>query len=63
MNTALVQWFSKKQSTVEGSVFGPKFVAMKQGIDFLRGIRYKLMMMGVPISGLSCLWEQHVSST
>ena len=35
MNTALVQWFSKKQSTVETSVFGAEFVAMKQGIDAL----------------------------
>ena len=32
-NTTLVQWFSKKQSTVESSVFGAEFVAMKQGIS------------------------------
>ena len=38
-NTALVQWFSKKQSTVETAVFGAEFVAMKQGIDKLRGLR------------------------
>ena len=37
MNTALVQWFSKKQSTVETSVFGAEFVAIMQGIDALRG--------------------------
>ena len=35
VNTALVQWLSKKQSTVETSVFGAEFVAMKQGIDAL----------------------------
>ena len=35
MNMALVQWFSKKQSTVETSVFGAEFVTMKQGIDVL----------------------------
>ena len=29
MNTALVKWFSKKQSTVETSLFGTEFVAMK----------------------------------
>ena len=29
VNTALVQWFSKKQSTVETSAFGAEFVAMK----------------------------------
>ena len=39
VNTALVQWFSKKQSTVEISVVGAQFVAMKQGIDALQGLR------------------------
>jgi hypothetical protein len=29
MNTALVQWFSKQQATIETSVFGAKFVVMK----------------------------------
>ena len=50
-NTALVQWFCKKQSTVETSVFGAEFVPMKQGIDALRGLRYKYRMMGIPILG------------
>ena len=36
VNAALVQWFSKKHSTVQTSVFGAEFVAMKQGIDALR---------------------------
>ena len=51
LNSALIQWLSKKQTTVETSVFGAEFVAMKTGVDILRGIRYKLRMMGVPISG------------
>ena len=51
VNMALVQWFSKKQSTVETSVFGAEFVPTKQGVDELRGLRYKLRMMGIPISG------------
>ena len=49
MNIILVQWLSKKQFTVETSVFGAEFVTMKQGID-TRGLRYKLRMMDVPIS-------------
>ena len=32
VNTALVQWFLKEQSTVETSVFGAEFVTMKQDI-------------------------------
>ena len=51
LNTALIDWLSKKQATIEISVFGAEFVAMKTGIEALRGIRYKLRMMGVPLTG------------
>ena len=60
----LVQCLSTKQSTVETSVFGTEFVAIKQGIDVLRGLRYKLRMMGIPLSSPSyILWGQYVSNT
>ena len=39
LNTALIDWLSKKQATIEGSVFGAEFVAMKTGVEALRGIR------------------------
>ncbi|KAL7519518.1 hypothetical protein ACHAWF_000246 [Thalassiosira exigua] len=32
-NQGLVQWLSKKQPTVETSVFGVEFVAMKNGME------------------------------
>ena len=51
INTALVIWFSKRHPTTKTSVFGEEFVAMKNGMENLRGIRYKLRMMGVPLSG------------
>ena len=60
VNTALVQWFLKKQSTVEMSVFGTEFVAMKQGIDALRGLRYKLRMMDIPLSGPSHIYGDNM---
>ena len=41
-NMALIVWLSKKQPTIETSVFGAEFVAMKHGIKTLRGLRYKL---------------------
>ena len=53
VTTALVHWFSKKQSTEETYVFGAEFVTMQQGIYALRGLRYKPGMMGIPISGPS----------
>lgn len=33
LNMAPVDWLSKKQATVETSVFGAEFVAMKQGME------------------------------
>ena len=39
-------------------MFGAEFVSMKIVMETLRGIRYKLRMMGVPISGPSYIyWE------
>jgi hypothetical protein len=49
LNGAPVVWYSKRQGTVETSVFGAEFVAMKVGFEACRGLRYKLRMMGVPI--------------
>ena len=61
VNTALVQWFSLTQSTLETSVFGAGFVTMKQGFDALQGLRYKLRMMDIPISGPSCIYGDNIS--
>jgi hypothetical protein len=35
LNNAPIVWFSKKQNTVESSVFGSEFVAMKTGVKNL----------------------------
>ena len=59
VNTALVQWFSKKQSTLEPSVFGIELVTMKQGIDALICLRHMLRMMGISMSGLSYVYENN----
>ena len=50
-----MQWFSKKESTVETLVFGAEVVTIKQGIEALRGLRCKLRMMGILISSSSCI--------
>ncbi len=60
MKTALMQWFSKQQATIETSVFGAEFVAMKIGMESLRGLRYKLRMMGVGISGPSYIYGNNM---
>ena len=61
INMALIKWLPKKQPTVETSVFGAEFVAMKHGMETLRGLRYKLRMMGVPISGPSFIYGDNMS--
>ena len=54
-------WLSKKQATLETSVFGAEFVAMKHGIETVRGLRYKLRMMGVPIDGPTLVYGDNMS--
>ena len=61
INMAPIVWFSKKQSTIETSVFGAEFVATKQGMEALRGLRYKLRMMGVELSGPSYIYGDNMS--
>src|SRR5919107_3201178 len=48
LNCAPVNWTSKKQTSVETSSFGSEFTAMKQCTEYVRGLRYKLQMMGIP---------------
>ena len=46
-NCAPIYWWSKKQNSVESSSFGSKFIAMKQCCEYVRGLRYKLRIMGI----------------
>ena len=49
LNMAPIYWMSKKQTSVEKSSFGSEFIAMKQCTKkYIRGLRYKLRMMGIP---------------
>jgi hypothetical protein len=56
LNGAPIIWYSKKQNTVETSTFGSEFVALKIAAEMLRGLRYKLRMMGIPIAGPSYVY-------
>lgn len=48
LNGAPIYWTSKKQGSIETSSFGSEFIAMKNCCEYLRGLRYKLRMMGIP---------------
>ena len=51
VNKAPIQWFSKRQASVETSTFGSEFCAMKIGVELVEALRYKLRMFGVPLEG------------
>jgi hypothetical protein len=61
LNMLPITWFSKKQATIETSMFGAEFVAIKQGMETLCGIRYKLCMIRVKLSGLSLIYGDNMS--
>jgi hypothetical protein len=53
--------FSKRQPTVESSVFGSDFVPMKNGIETFRGLLYKLSIMGLTLSGPTFVYGGNMS--
>jgi hypothetical protein len=61
LNMAPIVWFSKRHTTVESSVFVAEFVAMKNGIDTPRGLRYKLRMMDVALNGPIFVYGDNMS--
>ena len=61
VNNSLVDWCSKKQHTIESSVFGAGFVALKIGMETVRGVRYKLSTMGVPLTGPTYAYGDNMS--
>jgi hypothetical protein len=61
LNMAPIMWFSKHHPTGESSVFGAEFVAMKNSIETCRGLHYKLIMMGVILSGPNFVYGDNMS--
>ncbi len=49
MNKAPIMFYSKRQNTVETSTFGSEFVAMKQAVEMIKALKYKLLMFGIEI--------------
>ena len=49
LNNAPLFWMSKKQSSCEVTTYGLEFTAMKQALEYVRGLWYKLRMLGIPV--------------
>ena len=51
LNKTPVDWFSKKQNTVETATYGSEFTVARIGVDQQIDIRLTLRYMGVPLDG------------
>ena len=56
LNNTPVKWYSKKQNTVESSSYGSALVTARIVTDQVVEMRYKLMMMSVPIKGSTLMF-------
>jgi hypothetical protein len=50
INRAPIIWYSKRQNTVESSSFSSEFIAMKNCVEHISALRYKLRMFGVEMN-------------
>ena len=48
LNNTPMYWIPKKQTSIETSSYGSEFTALKNWCEYLRGLKYKLEMMGIP---------------
>ena len=61
LNSSPIYWTSKKQGSIMTSSFGSEFIAMKECCEYLRGLRYKLRMMGIPCGFPSYIYGDNQS--
>jgi hypothetical protein len=50
-NRAPIIAYSKRQNSVECSTYGSELCAMRQAIELVKSLRYKLRMFGIPVQG------------
>jgi hypothetical protein len=61
INQTPVDWFTKKQPTVETATYGSEFVAAKLATQQILGLRTSLRYLGVPIHGHTRLFGDNGS--
>jgi hypothetical protein len=61
INQTPVQWFAKKQATVETATYGSEFMVARQATEQILDLRYTLRMMGIPLDGPSWLFGDNSS--
>jgi len=61
VNKTPIDWFSKKQISIESATYGSEFVAARIGTDKIVEMRYELRMLGVPIEGPSIMFGDNMA--
>ena len=61
VNNSPIFWMSKKQTSIETSSYGSEFIAMKHCCEYMKGLRYKLSMMGIPCNGHCFIYGDNTS--
>ena len=61
VNQTPIDWYSKKQATVETATYGSEFVAARTCVEQIIDLRTTLRYLGVPISGKSYLFGDNES--
>ena len=61
INATPIDWFSKRQSTVETATYGSEFVAARTCVEQIIDLRNTLRYLGVPIRGRSWMFGDNES--
>ena len=61
LNQTPIDWFTKKQETVETATHGSEFAAARTAVQQIAGLRQMLQCLGVPIRESSCLFGDNES--
>jgi hypothetical protein len=61
LNQCPIEWFSKKQATVETATYGSEFVAARTTVEQAIDLRATLRYLGVPIQGKSYMFGDNES--
>ena len=61
INKTPIEWFSKKQATVETATYGSEFASAKTAVQQITGLRVTLRYLGVPVHGGTFLFGDNES--
>jgi len=61
INKTPVDWYTRKQPTVETATYGSEFSAARTSIEQIQGLRQTLRYLGVPIDGPAYLFGDNGS--